>query len=178
MIINERETRKEYMLEAAKQIMLAARTAPKGKGVDIIEIITLSDEDIDAVLEELLRLAEKTGMKFLIRDSENIQSADAMIVIGTHQAPQGLNCAYCGYATCAEKPQDTPCAINSIDVGIAIGSACAKAADLRVDSRVMFSAGWAVERLGLLKNCRQCIAIPISASSKNPFFDRKPKENK
>ena len=170
MIINERETRKEYMLEAAKQIMLAARTAPKGKGVDIIEIITLSDEDIDAVSEELLRLAEKTGMKFLIRDSENIQSADAMIVIGTRQAPQGLNCA--------EKPQDTPCAINSIDVGIAIGSACAKAADLRVDSRVMFSAGWAVERLGLLKNCRQCIAIPISASSKNPFFDRKPKENK
>ena len=129
MIINERETRKEYMLEAAKQIMLAARTAPKGKGVDIIEIITLSDEDIDAVSEELLRLAEKTGIKFLIRDSENIQSADAMIVIGTHQAPQGLNCAYCGYATCAEKPQDTPCAINSIDVGIAIGSACAKAAD-------------------------------------------------
>ena len=59
MIINERETRKEYMLEAAKQIMLAARTAPKGKGVDIIEIITLSDEDIDAVSEELLRLAEK-----------------------------------------------------------------------------------------------------------------------
>lgn len=54
MIINERETRKEYMLEAAKQIMLAARTAPKGKGVDIIEIITLSDEDIDAVSEELL----------------------------------------------------------------------------------------------------------------------------
>ena len=100
MIINERETRKEYMLEAAKQIMLAARTAPKGKGVDIIEIITLSDEDIDAVSEELLRLAEKTGMKFLIRDSENIQSADAMIVIGTRQAPQGLNCAYCGYATC------------------------------------------------------------------------------
>ena len=172
MIINERETRKEYMLEAAKQIMLAARTAPKGKGVDIIEIITLSDEDIDAVSEELLRLAEKTGMKFLIRDSENIQSADAMIVIGTRQAPQGLNCAYCGYATCAEKPQDTPCAINSID------AACAKAADLRVDSRVMFSAGWAVERLDLLKNCRQCIAIPISASSKNPFFDRKPKENK
>ena len=128
MIINERETRKEYMLEAAKQIMLAARTAPKGKGVDIIEIITLSDEDIDAVSEELLRLAEKTGMKFLIRDSENIQSADAMIVIGTRQAPQGLNCAYCGYATCAEKPQDTPCAINSIDVGIAIGSACRRTA--------------------------------------------------
>ena len=178
MIINERMARKEYMLDVAKQIMLAARTAPKGKGVDIIEIITLSDEDIDAVSKEMLRLAEETGMKFLIRDSENIQQADAMIVIGTRQAPQGLNCAYCGFATCAEKPLATPCAINSIDVGIAVGSACSKAADLRVDSRVMFSAGWAVERLGLLKDCHQCIAIPISASSKNPFFDRKPKENK
>lgn len=178
MIINERDARKEYMLQAAKQIMLAARTAPKGKGVDIIEIVTLTDEDIDAVSAKMLQLAEETGMKFLIRDSENIQQADAMIVIGTRQAPQGLNCAYCGFATCAEKPWATPCAINSIDVGIAVGSACAKAADLRVDSRVMFSAGWAVEQLGLLKDRRQCIAIPISASSKNPFFDRKPKENK
>lgn len=178
MIINERDARKEYMLQAAKQIMLAARTAPKGKGVDIIEIATLTDEDIDAVSAKMLQLAEETGMKFLIRDSENIQQADAMIVIGTRQAPQGLNCAYCGFATCAEKPWATPYAINSIDVGIAVGSACAKAADLRVDSRVMFSAGWAVEQLGLLKDCRQCIAIPISASSKNPFFDRKPKENK
>lgn len=178
MIINEREARKEFMLYAAKEMMLAARTAPKGKGVDIIEIATLTDEDIDAVSAEMLRLAEETGMKFLIRDSENIQLADAMIVIGTRQAPQGLNCAYCGFATCAEKPLSTPYAINSIDVGIAIGSACAKAADLRVDCRVMFSAGWAVEKLGLLKDCRQCIAIPISASSKNPFFDRKPKENK
>ena len=120
MIINERDARKEYMLQAAKQIMLAARTAPKGKGVDIIEIVTLTDEDIDAVSAKMLQLAEETGMKFLIRDSENIQQADAMIVIGTRQAPQGLNCAYCGFATCAEKPWATPCAINSIDVGIAV----------------------------------------------------------
>ena len=68
MIINERDARKEYMLQAAKQIMLAARTAPKGKGVDIIEIATLTDEDIDAVSAKMLQLAEETGMKFLITD--------------------------------------------------------------------------------------------------------------
>ncbi|MBQ8424126.1 MAG: ferredoxin [Coprobacter sp.] len=178
MIIDERDSRKEFMLEVAKQMMTAARTAPKGKGIDIIEIVTLTDEDIDAVSTELVHLHEETGMKFLLRDSENIQSADAMLVIGTRHANQGLNCAYCGFKTCVEKPLSTPCAINTIDVGIAIGSACAKAADLRVDSRVMFSAGWAAERLGLLPDCHQCIAIPISASSKNPFFDRKPKEEK
>lgn len=59
--------------------------------------------------------------------------------------------------------------MNSIDVGIAIGSACATAADLRVDTRVMFSAGLAAQRLEWLKGCRQVMAIPVSASSKNPF---------
>ena len=178
MIIDERAARKAYMAEVAKQMMTAARTAPKGKGVDIIEIATLTGDDIAAVSRQMLLMAEETGMKFLIRDSENILQADAMVVIGTRQAVQGLNCAYCGFATCAAKPAATPCAINAIDVGIAVGSACAKAADLRVDSRVMFSAGWAVEQLGILDGCRQCIAIPVSASSKNPFFDRKPKEEK
>lgn len=178
MIIDERKARKEFMTEVAKQMMTAARTAPKGKGIDIIEIVTLTDDDIAAVSRQMLQMAEETGMKFLIRDSENIQQADAMIVIGTRQAVQGLNCAYCGYASCEAKPQAVPCAINAIDVGIAVGSACAKAADLRVDSRVMFSAGWAAEKAGILNGCRQCIAIPISASSKNPFFDRKPKEEK
>ncbi|MCD7710395.1 MAG: DUF2148 domain-containing protein [Porphyromonadaceae bacterium] len=176
MKLNERAVRKDYILEAARQIMAAARTAPKGKGVDLLEIVTLTDEDIDKVAEQMERMAKETGMHFLLRDSENIRQANAMVVIGTHSGPQGLNCAYCGFASCGEKPQEAPCAINAIDVGIAIGSACAKAADLRVDSRVLFSAGWAVEKMGLLPGCRQCLALPLSVSSKNPFFDRKPKE--
>ena len=71
-----------------------------------------------------------------------------------------------------------PCALNTVDVGIAVGSACAMAADLRVDTRVMFSAGLAAQRLDWLKGCKTVFAIPVSASSKNPFFDRKPKEDK
>jgi len=52
------------------------------------------------------------------------------------------------------------------------------AADLRVDTRVMFSAGLASQLLNWLPDCKQVFAIPVSASSKNPFFDRKPKEQK
>jgi uncharacterized ferredoxin-like protein len=37
----------------------------------------------------------------------------------------------------------------------------------------MFSAGFAAQRLHLLGDCKTVMAIPISASSKNPFFDRK-----
>lgn len=44
---------------------------------------------------------------------------------------------------------------------------------MRVDSRVLFSAGLAAERLGLLgEGVGQVYAIPISIGSKSPFFDR------
>lgn len=79
------------------------------------------------------------------------------------------------FPTCAGRPEGVPCALNTVDVGIAVGSACAMAADLRVDTRVMFSAGLAAQRLDWLKGCKTVFAIPVSASSKNPFFDRKPK---
>ena len=176
MIQNEREIRHELVLQAARRMMTAARTAPKGKGIDIIEIAMVTDGDILRLSDEMIRIAAETGFKFLHRDAENIKSADAVVIIGTSQKVQGLNCAHCGFDTCVEKLDLVPCAINSVDLGIAIGSACATAADLRVDTRVMFSAGLAAQRLGLLEDCKCVMAIPVSASSKNPFFDRKPKE--
>ncbi|BEG98564.1 ferredoxin [Bacteroides sedimenti] len=166
------------MLNVAKQMMTAARTAPKGKGVDVIETAVVTGKEIKILSDEMIRLNGENGLMFFLRDADNILSAEAIVLIGTREQVQGLNCAYCGFATCAEKPADTPCAINSIDVGIAIGSACATAADLRVDSRVMFSAGLAAQSLDWLSGCRNVIAIPISCSSKNPFFDRKPRERK
>lgn len=177
MLLNERDTRHQQIMEIAKQMMTAARTAPKAKGVDIIEIRTVEGEHIQTLSERTHRLGEETGMKFMFRDAENILSAEAVVLIGTRFQTQGLNCAHCGYATCTEKPEKVPCALNSIDVGIAVGSACATAADLRVDSRVMFSVGLAAQKLNWLgDHCKLVIAIPVSISSKNPFFDRQPKE--
>jgi ferredoxin domain containing protein len=127
----------------------------------------------------MIKMVEEHGMKFFLRDADNILNAECVILIGTREQAQGLNCGHCGFSTCAGRTEGVPCALNSIDVGIAIGSACATAADLRVDTRVMFSAGLAAQRLNWLKDCKMVMAIPVSASSKNPFFDRKPKqENK
>ena len=176
MIINERESRHEQVLNVARQMMTAARTAPKGKGVDIIEVALVTDEDIKKLSEQLISLSEEKGMKFFLRDADNILSAECVLLIGTRELAQELNCGHCGFPTCAERSTGVPCVINSVDVGIAIGSACATAADHRVDTRVMFSAGLAAQRLDILKGCKQVFAIPVSASSKNPFFDRKPKE--
>ena len=175
MIENERGLRAQMVWEAGKQMMVAARTAPKAKGIDIIEMVLLNGEEAHQLAEEMQKIGHEKEMAFFLRDAGNILQADAVLILGTRHQTMGLNCAHCGYATCTEKPEAVPCALNSIDVGIALGSACAKAADLRVDTRVMFSAGLAAQRLRLLGESFCTMAIPISASAKNPFFDRQPK---
>ncbi len=172
MIYNERDTRTACVIEAARLIMTAARTAPKGKGVDIIEMATLTGDDLTQLAEAMRKRGEELGRPGFIRDAGNVEQSQAVILLGTHRQPLGLNCAYCGAKTCGENPEAVPCAINSIDVGIAIGSACATAADLRIDSRVMYSAGYVAHEMNLLPDCHQLIALLLSVSSKSPFFDR------
>jgi len=174
MVINERDTRHERLLQVANEMMTAARTAPKGKGLDIIEVVTITGENIKQLSDAMLDYSEKSGLKFVLRDSANILNAEAIVLIGTKLQVHNLNCGYCGFETCAEKNEypSVPCSINSVDVGIAIGSACSVAADHRVDSRVMFSVGRVAQELDLLPGCSNIYGIPISCSSKNPFFDR------
>ena len=174
MVINERDTRHERLLQVANEMMTAARTAPKGKGFDIIEVATITGENIKQLSDAMLDYSEKSGLKFVLRDSANILNAEAIVLIGTKLQVHNLNCGYCGFETCAEKNEypSVPCSINSVDVGIAIGSACSVAADHRVDSRVMFSVGRVAQELGMMPGCSNIYGIPISCSSKNPFFDR------
>lgn len=173
-LINERDTRHERLIQVANEMMTAARTAPKGKGVDIIEVAMATGDTIIQLSEAMKKYSQKTGLKFLYRDAENILKSEAIVIIGTKLQNQNLNCGYCGFDTCAainEFP-NVPCALNTVDVGIAIGSACSVAADHRVDSRVMFSVGRTVQELNLLPGCSSIYGIPISCSSKSPFFDR------
>ncbi len=174
MILNERNLRNEYLQLVARQMATAARTAPKAKGIDALEIIIVNGNDIVNLSEKMKEIAIEKDMNFFIRDAENILQAEAILLIGTRNQNLGLNCGYCGFSTCAEKEKHATvtCALNITDVGIAIGSATATAADCRVDSRVMFSVGLAAKELGWLNTCNVIYGIPISASSKNPFFDR------
>ena len=175
MILNERDTRHEQVLLAARQMMAAARTAPKGKGIDVIEIALVEGTDLETLAHEMEQMANMPGYAFFSRDAVNVRQAECVVVIGTREQAQGLNCGHCGFAECAGREYGVPCALNTVDVGIAVGSACATAADLRLDTRVMFSAGLAAQQLEWpQRDCRMVLAILVSASSKNPFFDRKP----
>ena len=125
MVYNERDERHHHVIECARQMMTAARTAPKAKGVDIIEISMITDDDIVALSNALHQMGENMGRGGLMRDADNILSAEAVLLIGSREEAMCLNCGYCGFPTCGERTEGVPCAMNTIDVGIAVGSACA-----------------------------------------------------
>ncbi|MDR2885597.1 MAG: DUF2148 domain-containing protein [Rikenellaceae bacterium] len=172
MILNETQAREQSVLDVARAMMVAARTAPKAKGVDIQEIVTVSGDDLTRLAAKMRELSDEFGFKFFLRDALNVEQAQAVVLIGTRARVQNLNCGYCGSATCGEKPEAVPCYFNTVDIGIAVGSACSVAMDARVDTRVMYSAGVSARRLGLISDCDGVLAILLSCSSKSPFFDR------
>ncbi len=177
MIKNEREIRFDAAFRIASDMMLAARTAPKGRGKDALEMAIISGDDLMVLAKEMRKIAAETNTAFFARDAENIEKAQLCVLIGTRIEALGLsNCGLCGHNTCASKNKypDVPCAFNTGDLGIAIGSAVSVAADARIDNRIMFSAGTAARNLNFLpKEIRIVYGIPLSISGKSPFFDRK-----
>ncbi len=174
MVINEKQARIESVLSVGRMMMTAARTAPKAKGVDIQEIAMAWGDDLPRLASKMRELSEEFRLKFFLRDALNVEQCDAVVLVGTRRHVQGLDCGYCGFAACGIKNehQGVPCYFNTVDVGIALGSAAALAADMRVDTRIMYSAGVAARRLGLIGDCEGVLAILLSCSSKSPFFDR------
>ena len=173
MIIFEENIRNENIKDIAKMLMTAARTAPKARGTDNLVLALATGDTIVELSESMKRLATERNMTFLNRDAENILQCGAIVLFGMKISPLGLNCAACGFKTCAEKPMNVPCFFNANDIGIAIGSAASLAADMRVDSRVMFSVGQAVLDLNLLPGCSMVLALPLAVKGKSIFFDRK-----
>lgn len=154
--------------------MAAARTAPKGKGTDRLEILTVCGEDLSILAREMRRYSERSGYKFFLRDAGNVEQSDCVVLLGTSLGVMNLNCGYCGFPTCTQKLEfpAVPCAFNPGDLGIAIGSAVSVAADRRIDNRIMYSAGRSALDLGWLPECHIAYGIVLCCSGKNPYFDR------
>lgn len=173
------------VLEAlAQTILLAARTAPKAKGVDDIITALAEKEDIEVLASAMEKLADKkgAGFVFLKRDAANLRNAGAAVLIGVKTSgAAGLNCGACGFETCTEMLnrqkvevdfKGPNCMLKYVDLGIAVGAAAAKAKDCCVDNRVMYSVGAAARVSGLL-DADVIFGIPLSITGKNIFFDRK-----
>ncbi|MDH3997781.1 MAG: DUF2148 domain-containing protein [Desulfuromonadales bacterium] len=160
---------------AAESLCVAARTAPKGKGLDLLVTAIVSAEEKTQLQQRMREIGTRDGVAFFLRDADNLDHAPYVVLIGTRKEPLGVPvCGFCGFDDCAAmlKAGGT-CSFNSGDLGIAVGSAAAMAADMRIDNRIMFTAGKAAMELGFLGDqVKIAYGIPLSATGKNPFFDR------
>jgi len=175
-IIEEEQSLQDAVLDIAKRMVVAARTAPKGKGVSALHSCIVWGGDLHPIIAKMEQMAVEYGVPTFARDAKNIEKSDALVLFGTSiQALMLKKCGMCGFANCEEKIKHPhiPCVFNTGDLGIAIGSAVSIAMDNRIDNRIMYTVGQAVKELGLFPK-EVCIiyGIPLKAGSKNIFFDR------
>lgn len=176
MKIDSSDAQKNGIIAVANLMCIAARTAPKARGIDNIVTTILTDKNIKELSEKMVKIAN-AGYRTntFLRDAGCLEKATALVLIGTKTASIGLDCGYCGFESC-KKLEDLKgvCAYNSGDLGIAVGSAVSVAADNRVDNRIMYTAGYAAVKNKLIdKNVKIAFGIPLASSGKNIFFERK-----
>jgi len=186
--ISSSQAAEQAILNAAHLIVAAVTTAPKARGVSNLSAAILQGEEKDRLAQamEEHQLRKRRKLDFILRDATNIRQATVVILIGVKgtqpKKPESpLNCGACGYATCAlfmaaekrkgEDFQGPLCAFQVLDLGIALGVAAKMASELNIDNRLMYSAGAGARDLGYLE-ADLVIALPLSVSPKNIFFDR------
>lgn len=175
-IIHENELLDKSLEDIARLMILAARTAPKGRGRNNIYAAMITGKDILNLSQKMKELGEQQDLSFFLRDAANVESSPVVVLIGARVSTAGLSyCGFCGHMNCQGKEQfpEAPCAFNTVDLGIALGSAVSVAALHHADNRIMFSVGKAALALNILpEDTRVAFGISLSATSKSPFFDR------
>ncbi|MEM4472583.1 MAG: DUF2148 domain-containing protein [Archaeoglobaceae archaeon] len=179
MVLRERDFAEEAVKICAFIMAESARTAPKSKGIDDLEILYIGREKIEEIAKKMEEFAVED--KDFLRDANSIRKAKGILVLGIKGGrPIGVNCGACGFSSCSEfekaerkevKFRGPNCAFKLIDLGIALGSAAKISAILGVDTRIMYRVALAIKKLGIM-DCDVLFAIPIASEGKNPFFDR------
>ena len=177
MITKSAEMEARAVDQVVELMALAARTAPKAKGVDNLVVVAARTKVKDQLAAEMRRIVqEDNGLPNFERDAGNVDKAAVVLLLGQRVKPLGPRpCGFCGYKDCEENLKNNGlCAISIGDLGIALGSAVSIAALHHVDNRIMFTLGRAAINLNLFddKEVRIAYGIPISVSGKSPFFDR------
>ena len=187
-LIQDKKAETEGVLAVAHAMAVAARTAPKTRGEDAVETMIVYGQELEALSDAMKDHGrdKKTGDIFS-RDGDNVLNSHAVLLIGLKalgpkKPDNPLNCGGCGFADCKgflktprSEGNDFPgpvCMFQSIDLGIALSSACSVAARFHVDNRIMYTIGGPARKLGWMSS-EIIIGIPLSSSGKNIFFDRK-----
>jgi uncharacterized ferredoxin-like protein len=198
--MNQQEIFLDALRNVANLCAVAAMTAPKSGGqlflkggTPFIETVIVEDK---ATLKHLAEWLRERGQKhkeaIWYRDADTAEKLDLVLFIGLADwYPPQYDCGACGYETCAEFLQNKPsheganewefagpiCQLRCIDLGIAVGSAAKTASLNNIDTRCQTRIAAAARHLKIIK-ADIAVALSMSVSHKNIFFDKKMPEVK
>ncbi len=190
-IVYDKDAEKKTVIDAVKLMAISARTAPKGRGVDRVRTAIVTGEEKEklalAMERKADRFADERWKRTFKRDAESVRNSSAVLLIGVKgtvpkKPERPIDCGACGYPNCAafmkaEKRMGNDfvgplCVFEVLDLGIALGSAVKTASELNIDNRIMYTIGAAAKALDVL-DADIIMGIPVSATGKNIYFDRK-----
>ncbi len=182
-ILDGKEQERQGVMQTANLMVVSARTAPKSGGIDDILTAVIHGPEIQALVHDMEKIATERKMESWNRQAENVENAEVIVLLGVRGTKKyGTGCGACGYASCDDfkkatkkKGQDfdgPTCVFKALDLGIALGSAVKTASTLNVDNRIFYRIGAAAKRLNYMPEASTIMGIPLSATGKNPYFDR------
>ena len=185
-VLDGRQQERQGILETANLMLVAARTAPKAGGKDDILTAIVIGTEREAIAAEMEVIGTERNNPAWAVQAGIIKHADAIVLVGVMGTKSyGLDCGACGFGTCEEftkapkkagRDFDGPnCMMKELDLGVALCSAAKIASILNADNRMYYRIGAAVRRLRYMPEASVIIGIPVSASGKNPHFDRERK---
>ena len=161
-MIREESLIRNGVLRVAELMAIAAKTAPKARGIDNITTMVIhSREELKKLADKMRELSKDYG-DYLARDANNVENSDAVFLIGARKLKLDLK-PIPGF--------DMDTFMSIINLGIAVSSAVKIASVLNVDNRIMFSIGVAAKELNLM-NAEYILGVPLSVKGKNIYFDR------
>lgn len=178
------EVERNAIRVAAGMMAVSARTAPKAAGIDRIRTLILDEDDLQllaSAMEEKFK-CKAVPLQGFPNNAEQVRQSSAVILIGVTGEPKRMhppvNCGACGNKTCEEfvksgrrEGEDFRgplCIWQSIDLGVALGSAVKMASELNVDNRIMYTIGAAARKLKLM-DADLIIGISLVSIGKNPY---------
>jgi uncharacterized ferredoxin-like protein len=188
-ILKDVEAENRAIVEIANLIAVSARTAPKARGIDNVVTAVVTGGEKDALADAMERKMEskRNPLAAFKRDADSVRKSPAILLIGVKgtmpKIPENpLNCGACGHETCGEfvkskkkKGEDFTgpiCIFEALDLGIALGSAVKTASEMNIDNRIMYTIGAAAKEMEIL-DADVIMGLPLSATGKNIYFDRK-----
>ena len=176
MVIKSKESETDGIETIANLMIIAARTAPKAKGIDTLQSLIMTGDDKNRLVDYMNEYGRKMNLDFFIRNAKQIKDSPVVVLLGVKGKPIYIDgCDFCGFNGCKESiKHGAYCTFQSINLGIAIGSAVSVASLHGCDNRVMYSPAKAALDLGYFqKDVKIAVAIPLSATGKNKYFDVK-----